>query len=138
MLNDSSQGTDKKYIIRIYCNHIRSILNYGSIIYASANSTTLKNPDIIPHQVSRIIMGAFHTSFINSINVESNITPLDHGRNIPHFTYYEKLLIELKHINLYRISFFTHLGNLSNTFIKLPQKYITYKLSVIRKFNVKL
>ena len=46
-LNGTSWGADKKCLLRLYYSHIRSLLDYGSIVYSSASQTTLKKLDTV-------------------------------------------------------------------------------------------
>lgn len=114
-VNGTSWGADKKCILRIYYSHIRSILDYGSIVYASASESNLKKLDPLQNQALRIATGAFRTSPIASILVESNNKPLALRRNTSLLIYFGQMLTQPDHINSYRICSSMHPKSLGYT-----------------------
>ncbi len=122
-LNGTTWGADKKCLLHLYQSHIRSVLDYGSIIYSSASTSNFKKLDTVQNQALRIATGAFRTSPIASINTETNIMPLAHHRNVKILNYYGKLLITPDHINSYRGISSTHPGSLRYTVLQLLQEY---------------
>ena len=70
-------GADRKMLENLYNALILSKLDYGNTLYSTASETALKKLNPIQNQAMRIITGAFRSSPIVSLNVESNITPLD-------------------------------------------------------------
>ena len=65
-------GADRETLLLIYRSHIRSILDYGCIVYGSARKSYLQMLDPIHHQALRLCLGAFKTSPIESLYVEAN------------------------------------------------------------------
>lgn len=120
VLNGTSWGADKKCFLRIYYSHIRSILDYGSMIYSSASPSTLKKFDTIQNQAFRIASRVFRTSPIASINAELNTMPLQHRRHTLLLQYFGKL------INSYWARSFNHPGSLKYT---ADQLLATYNIS---------
>jgi len=104
MLNGSSWGADRKCLLRLYKTHLRSILDYSSIIYGSASSGILQKLDVIQNQALRICTGALRSSPISSLHVETNIVPLTHHRSGQILRYYFKVLKNPTHINAYRLN----------------------------------
>ena len=70
-------GADKTSLLRLYNAVCRSKLDYGCQVYSSASKTKLKELDIVHNMGLRICTGAFQTSPIESIYVDSNQIPLD-------------------------------------------------------------
>lgn len=122
-LNGTAWGADKKCLLRLYGSHIRSILDYGSIVYSSASHSTLKKLDTIQNQALRIASGAFRTSPIASILAETNIIPLTQRRDLHVLSYYGKVLTEPDHINSYRACSSAPPGSFGHTALQLLQKY---------------
>ncbi len=59
----------------IYIALIRSVLDYGSIVYDSAAKTLLKF-DVIQAQALRLCCGAFKTTPVSALQVEVGEMPL--------------------------------------------------------------
>lgn len=70
-------GADKKSLLRLYDSLCRSKLDYGCQIYSSACKTTLKELDVVHNMGLRICSGAFRTSPVESIYVDTDHLPLD-------------------------------------------------------------
>ena len=66
---------------------IRPKLDYGCIVYGSANAQQLKSIDVIVNEATRIAAGAFKTTTIAALHILTNEPPLKYSR--------EELLIEL-------------------------------------------
>ncbi len=54
----------------IYCVMIRSNIDYGSVVYSSANKTLLKKIEEIQNQALQNCCGAFRSSPVASLQVE--------------------------------------------------------------------
>lgn len=91
MLAAKNWGADFQVLINTYKASIRSKLDYGSIIYNSASPTILKLLDIIQNSALRIALGAFRTSPITSILIETNEPPLAIRRKQLSLTYAFKI-----------------------------------------------
>ncbi|XP_013879364.1 uncharacterized protein LOC106528677, partial [Austrofundulus limnaeus] len=63
-------GADRTALKKIYTAMIRSNIDYGSIIYASAAKTHLEKLDNIQHQALRICTGAIRTTPTAALKVE--------------------------------------------------------------------
>ena len=59
-------------LLNLYRTIIRSILDYGSIIYGSARKSYLELLDPVHHQELRLAMGAFRTFPSESLLAEAN------------------------------------------------------------------
>ena len=70
-------GADKKSLLRLYDALCRSKLDYGCQIYSSACKTRLKELDVVHNMALRICSGAFRTSPIESIYIDTHQLPLD-------------------------------------------------------------
>ena len=80
MLSYSNWGSDTKTLLKLYRALVRSILDYGSIVYASAKKDDLKPLDVIHNQGIRLCLGAFRSSPIESLMAEANELPLNERR----------------------------------------------------------
>ena len=76
VLSNTTWGADKKVLFRLYRALIRSKLDYGCIVYGSARPSYIKRLDTIHNQRLRLCLGAFRTSPVQSLYVESNEPPL--------------------------------------------------------------
>ncbi|XP_066157746.1 uncharacterized protein [Euwallacea fornicatus] len=63
-------------LLRIYRALIRSKLDYGSIVYASASETNLKSLNTIQNTAMRLALGAIKSSPTDSLAFEAHETPL--------------------------------------------------------------
>ena len=77
-----SWGADRNTLVRLYSAPVRSKLDYGCQFYGSANANLLKRLDPIQNQCLRACTGAFKSSPIASLCVESDIMPLPYARDI--------------------------------------------------------
>ncbi|XP_074026915.1 uncharacterized protein [Leptinotarsa decemlineata] len=75
----------------MYRTLIRCKLDYGSIVYNSAQKSTLKQLDIIHNAALRIALGAFCTSPIDSLNCESGEPSLADRRKYLTLSYASKI-----------------------------------------------
>ena len=90
VLSHKEWGADKEILLTLYKTYVLSRLDYGSIVYGSATETRLKRLDPIQNQGLRLCLGAFRTSPIKSIEVESNIPPLELRREMLSLRYATK------------------------------------------------
>ncbi len=77
VLSNTSWGADRRSKTLIYKALIRSKLDYGSIVYGSARPSYLKSLETIQNQALRLCLGAFRTSPVESLEVESGEMCLD-------------------------------------------------------------
>ena len=70
-------GADKKSLLRIYDALCRSKLDYGCHIYSSASKSNLDALNIVHNMGLCICSGAFRTSPVESLYVDTHQLPLD-------------------------------------------------------------
>jgi hypothetical protein len=85
-------GADRVYLLCLYHALVGSVLDYGSIVYASAAPSTLRPLNTIHHSCIRLSTGAYETSHIESLLVEAGEPPLQKRRDILLGSYAAKLL----------------------------------------------
>ena len=71
MLSHTSWGTDGTTLLKLYPSLVQSKLDYGCIIYGSANKSYLQMFDPIHNQRLRLALVAFRTS-VASLYVEAD------------------------------------------------------------------
>ncbi len=76
-LSGADWGASSQSLERIYSAVIRSSIDYGSIVYCSANKTLLKKVEVVQSKALRICSGAFRTSPVNALQVEMGEMPLE-------------------------------------------------------------
>ena len=81
VLSFTNWGADTDTLLKLYRSLIRSKLDYGSIVYGSANNKELKKLDVIHNQGLRLSLGAFCSSPVESLYVEAGEQPLALRRN---------------------------------------------------------
>ena len=81
-VNGTSWGADRVLLLRLYRAIVRSVLDYGSIVYASAAPSTLKFLDSIHNVGIRLATGAFRTSRIDSLLIDAGEPSLKLRREI--------------------------------------------------------
>ncbi|GBN39942.1 hypothetical protein AVEN_21776-1 [Araneus ventricosus] len=57
-LSNTSCGADLSCLLRVYRSIIRSMIDYGSVVYGSARPSYLKRLDYVHHQALRLSLGA--------------------------------------------------------------------------------
>jgi len=67
-------------------------MDYGAQIYATASPNTLKMLDPVQNEAMRLTTGAFRTSPVDSLQVESGCPPLDLQREEQCLRFYAKML----------------------------------------------
>jgi len=77
-LAGTTWGASRESLLCIYKAYILGKLNYGCVLYGSAAVTTLRKLDTIQHTALRIILGAFPSTPILALYVESGMLPLQH------------------------------------------------------------
>lgn len=75
-LANQNWGADRTTLLHIYRALIRSRIDYGAIVYASASKSLLKTIDSIHNTAIRIALGAYRTSPTESLYCESGEPPL--------------------------------------------------------------
>ena len=72
VVSSTDWGADRKVLFRLYRTLVRSKLDYGCIVYSSAQQSYLRKLDSIHNQGLRLTLGAFRTSPVNSLYAEAN------------------------------------------------------------------
>ncbi|XP_061747026.1 uncharacterized protein LOC133545438 [Nerophis ophidion] len=80
-LRGKDWGADRLTLKTIYITLIRSVIDYGCIIYRSASKTLLEKIDRIQSQALRLCCGATKTTPVAALQVEMNEKPLDMRRD---------------------------------------------------------
>ena len=74
-------GADRTTLLKLYRSLIRSKLDYGCIVYGSASAKALASLDPVHNQGLRLCLGAFRSSPVESLYVESHEPPLQIRRD---------------------------------------------------------
>ena len=72
VLSRSSWGADQTTLLKLYRSLVRSKLDYGCIMYGSAQKSYLQMLDPKHNQGLRLALGAFRTSPVASLYVEAD------------------------------------------------------------------
>ncbi|XP_018576554.1 uncharacterized protein LOC108915084 [Anoplophora glabripennis] len=72
----STWGADPNTALLFYQSLVRSIMDYGSILYGSASDTQLRKIDIVKNKCLRLCLGLLNTTPINTMEVETCEPPL--------------------------------------------------------------
>ena len=91
VISSKDWGGDRTTLLKIYQSHIRSNLDYGCIVYGSARQSYLAVLDPIANQGLRLCSGAFRTSPIESLQVETGEPSLKTRRLKLSLQYYMKM-----------------------------------------------
>ena len=96
-------GGDFTTLRLLYRALIRSKLDYGSIVYGAARKSYLQMLEPVQNQGIRLCLGAFRTSPIDSMHVESNELPLHLRRLKLSLNYYLRLRANPSHPTAFAI-----------------------------------
>ena len=124
-ISGTNWGADRQSMLRVYSSHIRSKLDYGSIIYNSAKDCELNRLRSIQNQALRLSLGAFRTSPVKSLHAEANVLPLHLRRMQLCLQYYAKLSQFHQHPTYYK-TFHSPLKNLYGHTLPLGIKCENY------------
>ena len=91
VISSKDWGGDQTTLLRIYRSHIRSKLDYGCIFYGLARRSYLAVLDPIANQGLRLCSGAFRTSPIESLQVETGEPSLETRQLKLSLQYYMKM-----------------------------------------------
>ena len=70
-------GADREILLKLYITLVRSRLDYGAIFYDTCCKTHIDKLNVIQNTCLRIATGARKSTPINSLEVESNMPPLN-------------------------------------------------------------
>ena len=77
VVSNYNWGADRKSLLKLYDSLCMSKLDYGCQIYSSACKTKLHELDVLHNAGLHICSGAFRTSPVESIYVDTDELPLD-------------------------------------------------------------
>ena len=80
VVSNFNWGADRTTLLRLYSSLCLSKMDYGCQVYGSACKTNLHKLDIVHNMALRICTGAYRTSPIESIYVDSGMVPLSNRR----------------------------------------------------------
>lgn len=84
-------GAHRASLKTVYIGLIRSVLDYGCMVYESASKTVLKKLDVIQYQALRICCGAKKTTPVSALQVEMGEIPLEIRREQMSMVYWAHL-----------------------------------------------
>ena len=96
MISSQRYGAMKDSLIQIYRTYIRAKLDYGSVIYCSANQRELSKLDVVTNDALRIATGAFKSTRIDSLYALCAEPKLSERREELALRYYLKLRASLR------------------------------------------
>ena len=76
-LSSNKWGASAKVLRMFYIAYIRSKIDYGCVVYRSAADTHLQKLDVLQNACLRLILGAWKTTPILSLQAEAHIPPLN-------------------------------------------------------------
>ncbi|GBN87906.1 hypothetical protein AVEN_192328-1 [Araneus ventricosus] len=91
VLSTTAWGADRPSMMRIYMAIILSKIDYGCVIYGSSRKTVLQRLDPVHHTALRICSGAFRTSPVKSLYVDSYEPSLSLRRQMLSLHFYFKI-----------------------------------------------
>ncbi|GBN78437.1 putative RNA-directed DNA polymerase from transposon X-element [Araneus ventricosus] len=91
-LSNTSWGADRSCLLCVYRSIIRSMIDYGSVVYGSARPSYLKRLEYVHHQALRMCLGALRTSPIPSLYAEAFEPSLSSRRDKLSLSYYFRIL----------------------------------------------
>lgn len=98
VLSYKQWGADRLCLLRIYRSVVRSILDYGFVVYGSARESYLRRLDPIHNLGLRLSSGAYRTSPVQSMYADCNEPPLSHRRVLLTVTYVLRIRSSPQHI----------------------------------------
>ena len=118
VVSNFNWGADRTTLLRLYKALCLSKIEYGCQIYGSASKTILKKLDVVHNLALRICTGAYRTSPIDSLYVESEISPLFIRREKLGLRYMSRVLASKQNPNY---KFVSHPIDRAHTKPKLPK-----------------
>lgn len=98
VLSRKRWGSDRSCLLQVYRSVVRSCLGYGCIVYGSARQSYIKRLDPIHNLGLRPSSGAYRTSPISSIYVETNEPPHTYRRTMLTCSFIRKIRSLPKHL----------------------------------------
>ena len=75
-LASSKWGASTRILRLFYISYIRAKIDYGAILYGNASKTNLDKLEKVQNMCMRVILGAWKTTPILSLQAETNLPPL--------------------------------------------------------------
>lgn len=97
MLAHSRFGSDRKTLLKIHKTMILPVLDYGNLVYATANKNILSTINTVHITGVRLATGVFRTSPIDSVMIDVEQTTPQIRRVKQILTYTTKILSSEKH-----------------------------------------
>ena len=91
MVSGQSFGCCKTTLLTIYRALIRSVLDYGAIAFDSTSTANKRRLDVIQHKALKIACGAFCSTSVAALQVETGEMPLDCRRQQQQLNYAIKI-----------------------------------------------
>ena len=91
LLARTAWGSDRRCLLSLYKSLVGSRLDYGAVVYQSASPSSLKMLDPVHNLGIRLATGAFRTSPVESLYVESDEWPLYLQRTYSSLKYFLKV-----------------------------------------------
>lgn len=76
LLCSHKYGPDISTVAILYKSLIRSIIDYGSIVLATAPSSLIQKLDVAQNSILRLILGAFRSTPVDLLHLELGIEPI--------------------------------------------------------------
>ena len=112
VISSKNWGGDRTTLLRIYRSHIRSKLDYGCIVYGSARRSYLAVLDPIANHGLRLCSGAFNSSPIESLQLETGEPSLVTRRLKLSLQYYMKMKANPENPSTLGIRFQPHMEDM--------------------------
>lgn len=98
MLAHSKYGSDRKTLLKIHTTMVLPVLDYGNLVYSTANKNLINTINAVHNAGVRLATGAFRTSPIDSVMADAEQTPLQIRREKQLLFYATKILSSDKHL----------------------------------------
>nr|XP_054931109.1 uncharacterized protein LOC129386858 [Dermacentor andersoni]XP_054931110.1 uncharacterized protein LOC129386858 [Dermacentor andersoni]XP_054931111.1 uncharacterized protein LOC129386858 [Dermacentor andersoni]XP_054931112.1 uncharacterized protein LOC129386858 [Dermacentor andersoni]XP_054931113.1 uncharacterized protein LOC129386858 [Dermacentor andersoni] len=98
VLSHKHWGSDRTCLLRIYRSLVRSILDYGSVVYGAARQPYIKRLDPFHSLGLRLASGAYRTSPVQSLYVDCNEPSLQQRRALLTLSYVLRIRSSPQHI----------------------------------------
>lgn len=98
VLSHKHWGSDRLCLLRIYRSVVRSIIDYGCVVYGSARDSYRSRLDPVHNLGLRLSNGAYRTSPVQSLYVDCNEPPLCDRRALLTMSYVLRIRSSPQHI----------------------------------------
>lgn len=135
MLSNSKFGSDRYLLTRLVKSTIIPVIDYGNIVYETANKSILTTLQAGLNTGIRLAKGAFKTSPVNSLHADTGISPLHHKAEFCRISYALKVMASQRR-PLHNTLTTTNQTN-KHIIISLKYKPITQKLAeAMQKYHI--